>query len=280
MINKSLILEGGGMRGVYTAGVLDCLLDHGMYFKYIYGVSAGVCHGCSYVSKQRGRAVRTVLDFLEDYRYGSFRNWLTTGDYFREKFVYGEVPDSILPFDYAAFETSGQTIYSTVTNVETGQAEYVPLTELKRDMPWLRASASLPLISRLVRIDGAIYLDGGIADSIPLAKSLSDGHAENLVVLTRHEGYVRQPENSTLMAARYRRYPAFVATARKRHDIYNESLRLVESEVKMGRALVIRPGKEVTITRLEKDAKKLRALYEDGYRDAESCIAAKPDFFR
>ena len=280
MINKGLVLEGGGMRGVYSAGVLDSLLDHGLHFKYIYGVSAGVCHACSYVSKQRGRASGTVLDFLNDHRYGSFRNWFMTGDYFGEKFVYRDVPDVLLPFDYAAFEASGQSIYAVVTNVETGKAEYVQLTELKRDMEWLRASASLPLLSRLVRINGNAYLDGGVADSIPLARSIADGNTENLVVLTRHSGYVKPPNSSKTIRWRYRKYPAFVRANELRHEIYNDSLRLIKSEVSAGRALVVQPCAEVEIGRLEKSAEKLRSLYADGYRDAELCIAANPAFFK
>jgi predicted patatin/cPLA2 family phospholipase len=279
MMDKGLILEGGGMRGVYTAGVLDLLLDKGLHFKYIYGVSAGACHGCSYVSKQRGRAAGTVFNFLNDYRYGSFRNWLGTGDYFGKKFVYGDVPDRLLPFDYATFEASKQEIYATVTNVETGQAEYVQLAELKRDMDWLRASASLPLLSRLVRIGRKIYLDGGVADSIPLAKAIADGRKENLVVLTRHKGFVKPPSVSKAIRWVYRKYPSFIQTNEHRHEMYNTALSLAAAEESAGRALVIQPGAEVKIRRLEKSEGKLILLYEEGYQDAERCVAANPGFF-
>ena len=267
------------MRGIYTAGVLDCLLDRGLLFNYIYGVSAGACHGCSYVSGQRGRAAATVLDFLKDHRYGSFRNLLSTGDYFGVEFVYGDVPDTLLPFDYAAFLESGQTLFAVVTNMETGQAEYFPLEELKRDMDRLRASASLPLLSRLVRIDGGTYLDGGIADSIPLERSIADGHSENLVVLTRPKGYQRRPNASKVIRWVYREFPAFVQTSEQRHIFYNGSLRLVENEVRAGRALVIQPSVELRVGRLEKNAKKLRAFYDVGYGDAENCIMENAHFF-
>ncbi|MDR0446840.1 MAG: patatin family protein [Oscillospiraceae bacterium] len=279
MLDKGLILEGGGMRGVYTAGVLDCFLDRELRFKYIYGVSAGACHACSYVSGQRGRAIGTVLNFLSDYRYGSFRSLLFSGDYFDEKFVYHDVPDTLLPFDYAAFLASGQSLFATVTNVETGRAEYPPLTELRRDMDKLRASASLPLLSRLVPLDGGLYLDGGIADSIPLARSIADGHTMNLVVLTRHRGYQKSPSSQLPIRLAYRKFPAFIASSERRHETYNDALRLTENEVSSGRALVIQPGCEVKIGRLEKNASRLRALYEDGYRDAEAAIAANPAFF-
>ena len=279
MIDKGLILEGGGMRGIYTAGVLDSLLDRGLHFKHIYGVSAGACHGCSYVSKQRGRAAGTVLDFLRDHRYGSFRNLVFTGDYFGVKFVYGDVPDRLLPFDYAAFMESGQTLFAVVTNMETGQAEYTPLSELKRDMDRLRASASLPLISRLVKFDGKIYLDGGIADSIPLAKSVADGHSENLVVLTRPKGYQRRPNTSKVIRLAYRKYPSFVQTSEQRHIFYNDSLRLVEDEVRANRALVIQPSVDIKVGRLDKNEKRLRAFYDVGYSDAERCVSENDSFF-
>jgi predicted patatin/cPLA2 family phospholipase len=279
LIDKGLILEGGGMRGVYTAGVLDCLLDKGLHFKYIYGVSAGACHACSYVSRQRGRAAGTVFNFLSDRRYGGFRNLLMTGDYFGAQFVYSDVPDRLLPFDYDAFKASEQTLYATVTNVYSGEAEYRVLSDLKRDMDWLRASASLPLLSRFVSPGGGKYLDGGVADSVPLAKSIADGHAENLVVLTRHRGYAKRPSKSKLLRWRYGKYPAFVRAAERRHLKYNEALELAETERAAGRALVIQPEAEVKIGRLEKNEAKLRALYDAGYSDASDCVKLNPLFF-
>ncbi|MDR2671428.1 MAG: patatin family protein [Oscillospiraceae bacterium] len=279
MIDAGLILEGGGMRGIYTAGALDCFLDEDLLFTHVYGVSAGACHACSYLSRQRGRAAGTVLDFLSDPRYGSLRNWITTGDYFGADFVYAEVPQRLLPFDFETFRNSAQTLFATVTHVESGRAEYRALTDLARDMDWLRASASLPLLSRLVTIEGRPYLDGGVADAIPLARSIADGHRRNLLILTRHRGYRKTPANLWPMRRRYRRYPRFLDALRTRHQRYNDALALADAEAAAGRTLIIQPQDEMHIGRLEKDAAKLRALYELGYADAAACVRAHPDFF-
>jgi predicted patatin/cPLA2 family phospholipase len=274
------------MRGVYTAGALDYFLDAKLVFPYIYGVSAGACHACSYASGQRGRAARTVLDFAGDRRYGSFRNLLTTGDYFSERFVYGETPNRLLPFDYEAFRENAerQAFFAVVTNLETGKAEYRRMTDLRADMDWLRASASLPLLSRDVEIGGQKYLDGGIADSIPLARSIADGHAKNVLVLTRPNGY-RKPASGAPLAGdgfvrwRYRKYPEFVKSVLARPQTYNAALELAEAEAAAGRALLVQPENALGAGRLERDAAKLRALYERGYADAKACLAENSGFF-
>jgi predicted patatin/cPLA2 family phospholipase len=279
MPDAALILEGGGMRGIYTAGVLDYFLDAKIFFPQIYGVSAGVCHACSYLSRQKGRAKGTVLDFLKDRRYGSFHNLVFTGDYFGVKFVYDEVPNRLLPIDYEAFRNSGQALYAVVTNVETGAPEYVRLGDLQKDMNWLRASASLPALSRLVRLNDTCYLDGGVSDSIPLARSLSDGNPKNVVVLTRPKGYRKPPGSSKILKFWYRKYPAFTRAVAGRPVVYNRSLEQVETEAAAGRAVIIQPDKSLAIGRLEKNEAKLRALYDLGYKDGRDMAEKQPEFF-
>jgi predicted patatin/cPLA2 family phospholipase len=267
------------MRGIYTAGVLDLFLDAGLTFPSIYGVSAGACHACSFVSGQRGRARGTVLNYIGDRRYASIYNLLTTGDYFGARFVYRTVPDELLPYDYGAFVNSPQTLYSVVTNVETGLAEYVPLGDLRQDMVWVQASASLPLLSRTVKLGGKKYLDGGIADSIPLAKSVADGNTRNVLVLTRHDGYRKAQSKSKLIRLRYGKYPEFVRAAEERHTAYNAALAFAEEQSAAGRAVIIRPKAEVTLGRLEKDPEKLNALYDLGYADAKAAVEGNAAFF-
>ncbi|MDR0813281.1 MAG: patatin family protein [Oscillospiraceae bacterium] len=280
MTTAGLILEGGGMRGIYTAGVLDFFLDAGLTFPAIYGVSAGVCHACSFVSEQRGRARATVMDYAGTRQYASVYNLITTGDFFGSQFVYHDVPDRLLPFDYDAFADSPQTLYSVVTNIETGLPEYIPLGDLRQDMIWVQASASLPLLARTVKLGGKKYLDGGMSDSIPLARSIADGNQRNVLVLTRHNGYRKEPSSQyKLIRMRYGKYPEFVAAAKTRHTAYNASLNLAEAEAAAGRAVIIHPQEEVHLGRLERDKGKLSALYELGFADARAAVEGNTEFF-
>lgn len=270
-IPAGLILEGGGMRGTYTAGVLDCLLDNGILFRHVYGVSAGACHACSYLSGQRGRALRTVTDFNHDRHYAGLYSFLATGDFFGVQMIYHDIPDRLLPYDYEAFCSSGADFNIVVTDMLAGRAAYKKATDLRKDMLYVQASSSLPLLSRPVMLDGRPYLDGGISDSIPLARAIHDGFARNLVVLTRHRGYEKTPDSMLpLMKRKYRKFPHFVRALEGRHIQYNAALALVYRQEARGDAVVIQPQKPVSIGRLEKDTKKLKALYEEGYRDASA----------
>ena len=275
MVNAGLILEGGGMRGIYTAGVLDCLLEHGIYFENIYGVSAGACHACSYLSRQKGRGAHTVIDFIGDRHYAGFYSFVTSGDFFGEKMSYHEIPDTLLPFDYPAFRAKEESLLAVVTNCRSGAAEYLPVSDLKKDMDIIRASSSLPLLSNLVKLGNAYYLDGGITDSIPLRKSIRDGNRKNLVVLTQHRGYIKNPNKMLPMVRRkYRAFPNLVHAVANRHNNYNYSLSLTYREEAECRAFVIQPKEPVNISRLEKNKTKLKQLYRQGYRDAENQIDA------
>lgn len=270
MFDAGLILEGGGMRGVYTAGVLDFFLDKGLWFKSCYAVSAGAGHACSYLARQRGRAYAVNVDYLDDKRYMSVSSLLKTGDLFGADMLYHIIPDELYPIDCKAFAQNESRLYAVVTNCETGQAEYVPIKDLKTDLIYVRASASLPMVSRMVEIDGKKYLDGGVSDSIPLKKSIEDGNKKNVLVLTRDRTYRKQPGGMTpLIRAKYRKYPALVKQIERRFAHYNETLDFIAREEAHGRAFVIRPKKPVNISRTEKDKGKLRTLYEEGLSDAK-----------
>ena len=193
MHQAGLVLEGGGMKGVYTAGVLDFFLDKGIEFSSVYGVSAGACHMCSYLSKQRGRAFAVNVDYLDSSDYCSMKSLLTTGDLFNVDMCYHRIPEQLNPYDYGAFERYEGRAYSVATNIETGMPEYFRIRDMKADIDKIRASASLPLVSRNVMIQGKPYLDGGISDAIPLQKSIIDGNMRNVVIMTKEEGYVREP---------------------------------------------------------------------------------------
>ena len=269
MLDAGLILEGGGMRGVYTAGVLDFFIDNNLYFKNIYAVSAGACHACSYLSRQRGRAFRVNVDYLKDKRYCSLASLCKTGDLFGAEMLYDIIPNQLDLYDYTAFEAYPGRCYAVVTNCHTGGAEYLPLEDMHKDILAVRASSSLPFVSRTVKIKGQEYLDGGIADSIPLARSIRDGNQKNVLVLTRAANYRKKPNSLLpLLWARYRRYPSLVKALEDRHERYNATLEMIEEERRAGRAFVIRPQKTPQIGRVEKNREKLKALYEEGYQEA------------
>ena len=244
MYQAGLVLEGGGMKGVYTAGVLDFFLDKGIEFSSVYGVSAGACHMCSYLSKQRGRAFAVNVDYLDTGNYCGVKSLLTTGDYFNADTLYRLIPESLNPYDHKTFHKYEGKAYSVVTNIDTGKPEYMRIKDLKKDIVKIRASASLPLISRNVKIDGHNYLDGGISDAIPLRKSIKDGNQRNIVIMTKEEGYVRRPSSQLgLIKMRYLAYPKVYELMQERHLMYNATLKFIEEQQECGGAFVIRPKK-------------------------------------
>ena len=273
MENAALVLEGGGMRGLYTVGVTDCLLEHGILLRDVYGVSAGACQGCNYLSGQVRRGERVWTGYLDDKRYCSVYSLIHTGDLFGADMCYNIIPNQLDPYDYEAYRRNVGTFTIVVTNCLTGQAEYFTPKDLAGNMEIVRASASLPLVSNMVMIGGVPYLDGGVADAIPLAKSISDGHGKNILVLTRQPGYRKEPDGAMkLYELKYRRYPALIEALKTRHERYNAALDLIEAEEKAGRALVIRPEAKPDVGRVEKDAAKLHALRDEGYRQPEKMI--------
>ncbi len=273
MYDAGLILEGGGMKGVYTSGVLDCFLEENLEFSSCYGVSAGASNLCSFISKQKTRAYHIMVDYLDDKDYCSKRSLLTTGDLFNVEMCYDLIPNVLNPFDYHTFEQYEGKAYAVVTNIETGKAEYMRLKNMKEDTIAVRASCSLPLISRNVMIQGKPYLDGGISDSIPLEKSMLDGNLKNVVILTKEEGYIRQPsKHLEVLKLRYLKYPKVYELMKERHIMYQKTLTLLEQQVINGNAFVIRPKHKSPVNRIEHDPFKLKKLYEEGYEDAKNCM--------
>lgn len=279
LYQAGLVLEGGGMKGVYTAGVLDFFLDHGIDFAKCYGVSAGACHLCSYLSKQRGRAYAVVADYLDDPNYWGISSLLRTGDLFNVDMCYRQIPETLNPFDYETYDKNPSKGYAVVTNIETGRAEYIPFGDLHENIRAVRASASLPLVSRNVRIGDSLYLDGGLADPIPLLHSVLDGNRKNVVIMTKEVGYRRKPsKNLGLIRLRYARYPKVYELMKNRHIEYNKTLDYLQEQVNNKTAFLIRPQVKSDVGRIEKDEKKLKALYEEGYEEARRCHRGLMEF--
>lgn len=279
LYQAGLVLEGGGMKGVYTAGVLDFFLDHGIDFAKCYGVSAGACHLCSYLSKQRGRAYAVAADYLDDPNYWGISSLLRTGDLFNVDMCYRQIPETLNPFDYETYDKNPSKGYAVVTNIETGRAEYIPFGDLHENIRAVRASASLPLVSRNVRIGDSLYLDGGLADPIPLLHSVLDGNRKNVVIMTKEVGYRRKPsKNLGLIRLRYARYPKVYELMKNRHIEYNKTLDYLQEQVNNKTAFLIRPQVKSDVGRIEKDEKKLKALYEEGYEEARRCHKGLMEF--
>ena len=281
MSKSALILEGGGMRGTYTSGVLDYLMEKGIYFDSIYGVSAGALNGVNYKTRQMGRSLRGFTMFQKDKRYAGPRHLVKTGDWFNVDFSYNTIPNELDPADYEAYVASPTNFYSVVSNVEIGKAEYLHLTDIRKDMDGLRASASLPILSNLVEFKGKKYLDGGCTDSIPLEKAIKDGHTKNLVVLTQHAGYRKKPSaNRYACRVLYKKYPQFVKAMDNRHIMYNNQLEYVYARQKRGNAFVIQPDKLIEVSRLENNPARLVELYHLGKQDAAKHFAAFSEYMK
>lgn len=272
MVQAGLVLEGGGMKGVYTAGVLDFFMEKDLYFANCYGVSAGAIHLCSYISKQHKRAYRASLDYLDDKNYCGVKSLLTTGDFFNVKMCYDDIPNKHDPYDYKTAVKYEGNAYAVVTNIRTGEAEYMPMREMHRDILAVRASASLPLLSRNVKIGEEYYLDGAMADSIPIRRAIADGNEKNVVILTKEVGFVRKPSsNLGFLKLRYKKYPKVYELMANRHHMYHDTLAFLEEEEAEGRVFVIRPQVAGDVGRIEKNRAKLEALYQIGYEDAKNC---------
>lgn len=268
--NTALVLEGGGLRGVFTCGVLDYFMDNGIRFSFTIGVSAGACNGLSYMSGQRGRAKASNIDLMDKYHYVGFKYLFTQKCIMDFKLLFEEFPEKIIPYDYDAYFSNPDRFVMVTTNCITGKAEYFEeKTSSERVMDIVRASSSLPFVSPITYVDGIPMLDGGIADSIPVEYAMSQGYEKLVVVLTRNRGYRKKADSMPLAQAVYRKYPALQKALSERNAIYNRTMDLIERLEDEGRITVIRPLKPVDVSRMEKDTDKLRALYQEGYDIAE-----------
>ena len=271
MYNKNigLVLEGGAMRGLFTAGVIDVLMENGIEFPAFVGVSAGAAFGCNYKSRQIGRALRYNKRFCRDPRYCSFRSLFKTGDVFGAQFCYHEVPNTLDPFDVKAFDENPMAFYLVASDVETGTPFYKKIDHADDTAyEWIRASASMPIVSRVVELDGKKFLDGGVTDSIPLA-FMERQYDRNVVVLTRPRDYQKQPASKLwLYRLTLRKYPNMLRAVRERHLMYNEQRAHVFAQEKAGKAFVICPDKPLEVGRMEHDPEQLQKAYDTGRQTA------------
>lgn len=277
-MNTGLVLEGGGMRGIYTAGVLDVFMEKGITFDGVIGVSAGAIHGCSFISGQKGRNLRYYKKYCHDKRFMSYGNVLRTGDIADEQFCYHDLPERLDPFDYEAFNESPTKFYVTCSNVETGKPEYLHLTDMRKEIDLLRASASLPYVSRIVEAKGMKLLDGGCTDSIPVTAFRDMGYQKSVVVLTRHDGYQKTPEKTAFANIFYGKYKEFIAAMKKRHITYNNTLAEIKRLEALGEIYVIRPSTELLIGRMENNPQKVQQVYEIGYNDAKKHLQSMKEW--
>lgn len=268
-IKTALVLEGGGLRGLFTCGVLDFFLTKNINFDVVLGVSAGSGAACSYLSKQFGRGAAINLDYLHDKRYLSLSNLLKTGNAFGFDFVFSTVSDELNPFDYNTFSQNRTDFYSVSTEVETGKPLYKRVCDMHKESDYVIASMSLPLISKIVHIDGHHLLDGGISDSIPIAFAKQLGCDKIVVVLTQCPEYRKGKNNlMPIISYNYKMYPNLIHALKHRHIQYNHTLNQIREMVKKQEAFVIQPQKPVTISRLETNRKKLELLYQEGFEQA------------
>ncbi|MBE7048950.1 MAG: patatin family protein [Ruminococcaceae bacterium] len=279
-MKKGLVMEGGAMRGMFTAGVIDVLMEHNIEFDGGAGTSAGAAFGCNYKSHQIGRVIRYNKRFCRDKRFVSLSNLIKTGDLYGVDFSYREIPDSLDPFDVRTFSTSPMEFYVVATDMETGEAVYHLCSDGgKEDIEWMRASASMPLAARIVEINGQKLSDGGTADSIPLAFMEQAGYDRNLVILTQPEGYIKRPNRLLpLMKRVYKDYPLFVRALQTRHIHYNKTIAYIKEQEKKNAVFVIRPPEPLGLGAAEKNPNKLEAAYQIGRQTATELLPSLIDW--
>ena len=262
-----LILEGGGLRGIYAAGVLDKFLEDNIKVDAIIGVSMGALVGINYNSNQPKRAIRYNLKYCKDKRFLGFYSLIKTGNIANKEFDYYEIPDKLDPFDYETFKKSKTKFYCTVSNLDSGEAEYIEIKDCKKDVEYLRAGSSMPGVSRIVKINGNKYLDGGICDSIPLKKAHALGYDKIIVVTTRPIEYRKKKSKMKTLSRLYIKYPNFVKAIKTRNKKYNDTVEEIIKEEKENKIFVIRPSKGLPISRVEKKRERIEAQYNLGIED-------------
>ena len=265
-----IVLEGGGMRGMYTCGILDVLMENRIYLDGMVGVSAGIAFGCNYKSRQIGRALRYNVRFAHDKRYSGMMSLLKTGNYYNAYFAYKLVPTHYDVFDYNVFEDSPMECYAVCFDVKSGEGVYHRLDHVNDDFfEWIRASASMPVVAQPVEVGGRLLLDGGLADSIPLEFMMSKGYQRNVVILTREEGFRKTAEHGMwLMKPLLRKWPKVIEALRHRPAHYNQQLQVVREQERMGNAFVFRPLKPLNVSRTTHDPKEMNRVYQQGREEA------------
>ena len=265
-----LVLEGGGMRGVFTSGVLDAFMKHDLYFRYIVAVSAGACNGMSYVSRQPRRARISNIDYLARYKYIGIRHLVTQGCIFDRELLYDKFPNQLLPFDFDEYFKHAKSFEMVTTNCLTGKAMYLSETsDRQRSLDIVRASSSLPYVSKIVTVDGIPMLDGGIIDSIPINRAIETGHEHNVVILTRNKDWRDTGKDRKVPAFIYKSYPRLRVALSHRHVVYNQQIDLIDRLEAEGKITCIRPMRPMEVGRIENDVEKLERLYEEGFAIGE-----------
>jgi len=270
MENIGLVLEGGGSRGVYTAGVLRYLMEQEIYLPYVIGVSAGACNGSSYVSHQMDRNRAVNIDYIDHPDYLSFRNFIKKRQLFGMDFLFDRLPNELVPFDFQTFYGAKEEFVVGATDCITGEPVFYKKEDYAHDvLSIIRASSSMPLFAPAIHFDDRILMDGGIAAPIPIKQSEKDGNRKNVIILTRNKGYYKKPQSfGGYLRKKYREYPGLVKAMEKRHQVYNETLEYIDAEEKKGNVFVIRPSEKLKVSRIEKNKDKLTALYQQGMEDA------------
>ncbi|NHC38766.1 patatin family protein [Bacillus sp. MM2020_1] len=271
-----LVLEGGGMRGVYTAGILEFFLESQLFFPYVIGVSAGACNAASYLSKQKGRNKTVTIEYASDPRYISWKNYFRNRQFFGMDFIFDEIPNKHVPYHYDVFYNSPSEFVVGTTDCYTGEPVYFKKQEYGNDLlTVLRASSSLPFIAPEVRFKDKLLLDGGISDPIPIKRAQLDGFSKNIVILTRNQGYLKKPSKFHFLVDRkYPDYKGLQQSLRNRYQIYNETVEYLEQEEKEGNVLIIRPTKPLKVGRMERNPQRLEDLYNQGYADAKASMTS------
>ena len=279
-MKKGLVLEGGAMRGLFTCGVIDVFMENGIEFDGAVGISAGAVFGCNIKSKQIGRPLRYNLNYCRDKRYGSLSSLLKSGDLYDAKFCYEQLPETLDPFDTETFKNNPMAFYVGATDVKSGKCVFHKcINGGKEDLKWMQASASMPLVSQIVKVDGLELLDGGIADSIPLKFLEGQGYERNVVVCTQPKGYVKKKNKlMPILNLVYRDYPLMIDALKKRHIMYNHEIKEIEWKLRHERIFVIRPQKSLKVGRMEKNPDELKRVYEEGRKQAEAQLSALKEF--
>jgi predicted patatin/cPLA2 family phospholipase len=274
--NTGLVLEGGGMRGVFTSGVLDAFMKHDLYFPYVVAVSAGALNGLSYMSRQPRRARYSNIDMLRKYDYISLKRLLTKGSIFDPNILYERFPNEIVPFDYQAYRENPAIFEMVTTNCITGRAEYLSEKEDARRMTAIaKATSSLPYVAQITYVDGVPMLDGGIVDSIPVVRAIDKGYSPNVVILTRNRGFRSSEPDIKVPKLFYGEYPRLRVALSRRVEEYNKQLELIERMEDWGEVICIRPERQMEVDRFCRDVEKLEALYEEGFMLGENFIKNK-----